>query len=287
VIPHYAIAFALLLAAYARLRREIEPELRVFLLGLPVLGMLSMPASWVLLERERWALLPELQPMRCLLFVTLFLVLLAAAAAVRAAFARRPFEAAAWFAVAYLPALQPVFTQRYAVRTLAVTAGLAALAWLAIRFSARPAGLSLALGLAAFFAIPGIGGVVNYPDSHNPELAQLSAWARASTPPDAVFLFADSGRSGDSGIFRAEAVRAIYVDWKGGGQVNYLPGFAEQWLFRWQQTNSNRFRPAMLPKYEALGIEYVVLQPRNRLPRPPVFENSRYSVYALAGAEGR
>jgi len=287
VILHYAIVFAVLLAAYARLRREIELELRVFLLGLPALGMLSMPASWLLLEHWRWALVPELQPMRGLMFVTLFMVLLAASAAVRAATAGRPFEAAAWFALAYLPALQPVFTQSYALRTLAVTVGLAALAWLAIRLSASRGGVSLALGLAAFFVIPGIGGVVNYPAPHTPELAQLSAWARASTPPDAVFLFADAGRSPDSGIFRAEAVRAIYVDWKSGGQANYLPGFAEQWWFRWQQTNANRFRPAMLPKYTALGVQYVVLQPKNRLPRPPAFENANYAVYALPGAGGR
>jgi hypothetical protein len=287
LIPHYAIVFAALLAAYARLRREMGPELRVFLLGLPALGMLSMPASWLLLDRWRWALVPQFQPMRCLMFVTLFLVLMAAAAGVRAASAGRAFEAAAWFALAYLPALQPVFTQSYPVRTLAVTAGLAALAWLAIRLSGRRGGVSLALGLAAFFVLPGLGGVVNYPAPHTPELAQLSAWARASTPPDAVFLFADAGRSLDSGIFRAEAVRAIYVDWKSGGQVNYLPGFAEQWWFRWQQTNGNRFKPAMLPKYAALGIQYVVLQPKNRLPRPPAFENGKYTVYALAGAGGR
>jgi hypothetical protein len=215
------------------------------------------------------------------------MVLLAASAGVRAALARRPLEAAAWFAAAYLPALQPVFTQKYALRTLAVTVGLAALAWLAVRLSAKRGGVSLALGLAAFFVIPGIGGVVNYPAPRTPELAQLSAWARASTPPDAVFLFADSGRSPDSGIFRAEAVRAIYVDWKGGGQANYVPGFAEQWWFRWQQTNANWFRPAMLPKYAALGIQYVVLQPKNRLPQPPVFENAKYAVYELAGAGSR
>ena len=91
LIPHYAIVFAVLLAAYARLRRDIGPELRMFLLGLPALGMLTMPASFLLLlEHARWALLPQLQPMRCLLFVILFMVLLAAAAGVRAAAARRP-----------------------------------------------------------------------------------------------------------------------------------------------------------------------------------------------------
>jgi hypothetical protein len=287
LFPHYAIVFAVLLAAYARLRREMGRELRVFLLGLAALGMLSLPASWLMVEHWRWALVPQLQPMRGLMFVTLFMVLLAASAGVRAASAGRPLEAAAWFALAYLPALQPVFTQKYPLRTVAVTVGLAALAWLAVRLSAKRGGVSLAFGLAAFFAIPGIGGVVNYPAPHTPELAQLSAWARASTPPDAVFLFADAGRSPDSGIFRAEAVRAIYVDWKGGGQANYVPGFADEWWFRWQQTNANRFRLSMLPKYAALGIQYVVLQPRNRLPQPPVFENAKYAVYALAGGGSR
>jgi hypothetical protein len=52
-----------------------------------------------------------------------------------------------------------------------------------------------------------------------------------------VFLFADRGKSLDSGIFRSEALRAIYVDWKGGGQVNYLPEPGLEWWSRWQGGN--------------------------------------------------
>ena len=153
---------------------------------------------------------------------------------------------------------------------------------MAIRLGAGREPATLLLGLAAFFAIPGVAGVVNYPHLRTPELDQLSIWARSATPKDAVFQFADAGKGLDPGIFRAQAVRAVYVDWKGGGQVNYLSGFADQWWFRWQQTNQNRFKPRDLPRYAALGIRYVVVQPKNRLKgRMPVFESDKYLAYAL------
>jgi hypothetical protein len=37
----------------------------------------------------------------------------------------------------------------------------------------------------------------------------------------------------------------------------------------------------MLPKYAALGVQYVVLQPRNRLPQVAAFANANYLAYAL------
>ena len=126
-----------------------------------------------------------------------------------------------------------------------------------------------------------LSGVVNYPDLRTPELRQLSDWARTSTPPDSVFLFPDAARGLQPGIFRSEALRAVYVDWKAGGQVNYLTSFGEQWWFRWQQTMAKGFRPADVPKYSGLGIAYIVLQPAHRLPRPALFENSQYSVYPV------
>jgi len=282
LLAHYAIVFAILLAAFARLRRDMRFELRWFALGLPMIGALSLPASWLLLDHWRWAIAPQIQPMRCILFVTLFAQLLTAAAGVRAAMRRQTMEAIAWFALAYLPPVQPVTTQPYTLRGTAVVLALALLGWLAIRLGTARQPAALLAGLAAFFAIPGLAGVVNYPALRTPELEQLSTWARSATPKDAVFEFADGGKSLDAGIFRAEALRAIYVDWKGGGQVNYLAGFAGQWWTRWQQTNQNRFRPRDLAKYGALGIRYVVLQPKNRLKdRTPVFESGKYLAYAL------
>jgi hypothetical protein len=121
---------------------------------------------------------------------------------------------------------------------------------------------------------------VNYPLLHTPELAELSQWARSSTPLESVFLFPDAGRALYPGIFRGEALRAVYVDWKGGGQVNYLKDFADQWSSRWQ-TVAGGFQPADLAKYESMGIQYVVVQERNRLQRPAIFSNSKYIAYQL------
>jgi hypothetical protein len=135
-----------------------------------------------------------------------------------------------------------------------------------------------AAALSAFFVIP-LAGAVNYPRLHNESLAELSAWARASTSKDTVFLFADAGRALDPGIFRAEALRAVYVDWKGGGQVNYLNGFGEQWWFRWQQVAG---RPVDLPRYRGLGVGYVVVREQHRLSQPAVFANQGYSVYSVS-----
>ena len=270
VIVQHLILFAILLVAFVRIRREIPLGLRILVLGLGILGVASMPISWLLLEHWRWALAPQLQPMRALLYVALMMQFLTAAAGVKA---RRPFEAFAWFALAYLIPLQP-----FAWNRMVLAVALAALTALAVWRTPRFAPLA---ALAAFFAIPTLGGVVNYPHLHTPELAQLSAWARGSTPQDAVFLFPDAARGLDPGIFRAEALRAVYVDWKGGGQANYLQEFGEEWWSRWQQTMARGFRPADMAKYEGLGIGYVVLQGKTRLPRAAVFENAKYAAYAL------
>jgi hypothetical protein len=217
-----------------------------------------------------------------------------------AAAGRSPFESVAWFAVAYLPVLQPVVTEPIPFRGGAVTLGLAAVTWLAVwlsRADSRPAKgwmgagwqpVPLLLGLAAFLAIPALGGAPRNTVTPDPELDHLAVWARGSTPKDAVFLFPDAGKQAYPGAFRAEALRAVYVDWKSGGQVNYLPGFADQWWFRWQQTMAKRFQPRDVPKYGALGIQYIVLQPKNRLPgRMPAFESAKYVAYSVAGLVGK
>ena len=278
LIPHYLILSGLLLAAFVRIRREIPRDLGIFVLGLPALGLASMPLSWLLLERWGWALVPQVQPMRALLFVALSMQFLTAAAGIYALNRRRQWEALGWFALAYLLPLDSVITAAPSQRAVVLVMGLAALTVLAARIDGR---LAPGVALTACFAIPLVGGVVNYPRLHTPELAQLSEWARSSTPPDSVFVFPDAGHGLHPGIFRSEGLRAVYVDWKGGGQVNYLRNFGEQWWFRWQQTMANGFRPEDFPKYSGLGIGYVVLQAPNHLPRPPAFENPKYVVYAV------
>src|SRR5947209_5909651 len=290
VIAHHVVLFAVLIAAFMRLRHKIPPALSFFLLGLPLLGLLSMPASWLLLEQWKWTLAPQVQPMRALLFVALTMQFLTAVAGVYTAAARRWAEALIWFALAYLLPLQPLLTVPPVWTRVALAVALGAGAVLALWRAPR---MAPALALVAFFVVPVVGGVVNYPRLHTPELAELSAWARSSTPRDAVFVFPDAARAVYPGIFRAEALRAVYVDWKGGGQVNYLKDFGEQWWFRWRQTLGAGFKPPDLDKdlardpardparYAGLGIQYIVVQPRNRLGPAPVFENSAYLAYQV------
>jgi uncharacterized protein DUF6798 len=150
-----------------------------------------------------------------------------------------------------------------------------------IRSVSRWSKLAMAAAITApFFLIPAWGGMENYPALHTPELEQLSQWARSSTPKDSVFLFPDAKESLYPGVFRAEALRAVYVDWKGGGQVNFFKDLGEEWWSRWQKTMAGPFRPAAMASYRALGIDYVVLQAQRRVTgRTPVFENGSYVAY--------
>jgi len=285
-LPHYLVLYAASVLAYLRLRKKAPVELRFFLAGWPLVGILSVPVSYLLLEKMKWALLPQVQPMRALLFLTVTAEFLAAAAGILAVQARRYLEAFAWFALVYLVPVNANVAWIPSWRGICVVALLAAgaclAAWAEARGSRWSAPALAGVAVAAFFLIPTLGAVRAYPLLHTPELAQLSAWARSSTPRDAVFLFADAGKQLPPGIFRAEAQRAVYVDWKGGGQVNYLTGFAQQWWSRWSQMMAGPYAPQDVSQYRKLGIDYVVLSPAHRLrDRPPVFENSRYVAYAL------
>ena len=151
LIPHYLILSGILLAAFARIRREVPRELGIFLLGLPVLGLASMPLSWLLMERWGWALVPQVQPMRALLFVALSMQFLTSATGILAVDRRRPWEACGWFALAYLLPLDAVITVAPGWRADALVVALAALTVLAARIDWR---LAPAVALAAFFAIP-------------------------------------------------------------------------------------------------------------------------------------
>ncbi len=265
-IVHYCLLGLLALGAALRFGGKMPRELRFLLAGLPALGLLSMPFSWLALEHWKWLLIPQFQPMRALLFVAVAMQFLTAAAGVHATLGRRWVEALAWFAAAYLLPLQPMLTENLNWWRLVLVVPLAAIAILAVRYPV--------LSLAAFFMLP-----VAYPALHTPQLDQLSAWARTATPRDAVFLFPDAGHGLDPGIFRADALRAVFVDWKSGGEVNYRRDFAEQWWTRWQLVRDAGIN---LPLYQSLGIAYVVLQPGHRLPQPPDFQNDRYIAYRTA-----
>jgi hypothetical protein len=136
--------------------------------------------------------------------------------------------------------------------------------------------------LGPFWLIPAYGNVVSYREARTPELMELCGWARQETPKDAMFLFPDAGRSPEPGIFRATALRAVYVDWKAGGQINFFPKLGFEWWERWQRTMASPFRPEKLPVFASLGIDYIVLPAKNRLEgTDPVFANRALAVYPL------
>jgi hypothetical protein len=207
--PKYAACLAVGAAAYARiqsLRPFRQPQsyvANVFLITLPVLGLLSVPVSYFLLDRAKWAAIPQIQPARLLLFTVAIPILLAAVAAVAAFRSRRLWEAPLWLACALTPAMA----------------------------APRPR------------IIP------------TPGLTELSRWAARNTPKDAVFLFPQAGKSLEPGLFRSEALRTVYVDWKGGGQANFLPESGLEWWHRYEDVMQ---KPQSLDHYRALGITHLV-----------------------------
>jgi uncharacterized protein DUF6798 len=200
--------------------------------------------------------------------------LLASIAAARALTKRKWLEGAAWLLAAYLPPLAASFPMAISAPRMLVAVALATTTAAVWRGSPRWAP---AAALAGMLAIPMLAGVVNYPRLHTPALAELSGWAQRSTPKDAVFLFPDIGRGLEPGVFRSEALRAVYVDWKGGGQVNYLRDFAGEWWTRWQAVMQG-FHESDLARYKALGIRYIVLR-KARLAGAPLFQNAEWAVY--------
>jgi hypothetical protein len=147
-IVHHLLVLAVLVAAFLRIRHAVGVPLRVLLLGLAAIGLLTMPLSWLLLEQFHWGLVPQVQPMRALLFLTLAMQFFSAASGVSAIAARRPAEAFAWLALAYLLPLQPALTGPFVWSRVGLPFALAALTALA--------GIRLAplAAVAAFFAIP-------------------------------------------------------------------------------------------------------------------------------------
>ncbi len=282
------------LLACWRIKEYVPHSLRAFLLGLPAIGVLSVPVSYVLLEGMRWTLMPQLQPTRALLWVMAIGVIAGAIAAMHAALKRRWIESGLWFLLVFAVSSHPLYLQvlwpdlsspRIRTRVLVVL-GLTLVAMLAMWLNSRwPRWLPAAIAIAAaapFLAFPNIAKVENYAALHNADLDALAAWARSSTPKDAVFLFPDSGQELVPGIFRARSLRTIYVDWKGGGQVNFLNRFAGEWWSRWQAVMADKFEPSAIPRFKEAGIDYIVLKARNPLAsHQPVFSNAKYLVYRI------
>jgi hypothetical protein len=253
-----------------------------------------MPISYMLLEVSKLALAPQLQPLRAVLFVALMAGLLASVAGVRAAQAGRRPEAFGWFLAAFivptgnavqnvlLPDLSNPTTRRRVLLVVLLALLAAPAAWAdAARRKWAPASWAVLL-LIPFFLYPAFGRVENYPKLDRTAVSDLARWARSSTALDAVFLFPDAGRDLYPGEFRALALRALYVDWKGGGQGNYIEDVAATWWKRWRAVMVPPFSPGDLRRYTARDIDYIVLAVANRLDgETPLYGNSSFLVYRV------
>ena len=266
--------------AWWRVRAFLPKQLRVFAIAMPIIGIASVPVSYVLLDHMKWVLAPQFQPARHLLFVTFFALLLACVAACHAAQRRSYGEAFAFFIVPLAATATEWDTANLAGVRLAFVAGLAALLAV-VAVWRRYIPLVVVAAVAPFFVLPHWAHVQTVGAATAPELDDLSRWARANTPKDALFQFAEANRGSEPGIFRARALRSIYVDWKSGGQVNFLPAFATEWAARWKLAT----RARGIDDFRKMGVDYVVF----RTDKKPaglraVYENSGYAVYDIRKA---
>jgi hypothetical protein len=286
---HYVLVSILAVLSLWRLWERLSSPLRLMFAGLPLIGILSVPVSYLLLEKAKWIIAPQFQPGRYVLFVTFTAALLSTVAAVFAAERRRWAEALFFFIVAFaIPmdakltnVLAPVSGSILALKRLALAVVLAALGVLAVALKhSRGSYVALAAApILPFFLIPSLGQVRNYAALHNSDLDNLAQWARNRTPKDAVFQFADAGQDLAPGVFRARATRALFVDWKAGGQVNFHKQFSELWWKRWQVTEELQ----SLDRYREEGIDYVVFKAGadTLVGATPVYSNSKYAVFKV------
>jgi hypothetical protein len=265
-----------------RLRARLDGVLRDFLAGLSLVGVLSIPVSYVVLELGGFA---QLQPSRAVLLPVLISGLLACACAVFAADRGAWIETLAWVSVPIVEVTEPkLITFFVEARSIAWTAALLAAMLICFWLARRTRGATLVVaGLLPMVAFPALG-LVDNPQRrfHWLEIEQVANWAHENTVEDAVFLFPDSGHNTLPGVFRARAERALYVDWKSRGQANYFPQFAVDWWKRWQDTREGQWivQEEDFSRLADLRVDYIVVRAEHALPRRNTeFRNSEYVVY--------
>jgi hypothetical protein len=258
---HYAAVFAIAIAAWFRIRTKLTGMMEWLLGGLPVIGVCSLGVSYLWMDQWKWSLMPQLQPARAILWTTFSAVV---SCSIAAAHARSWAERIAWMIAPF--SIVVLTRPMHPADPLLWTLALALAAVFAFALRANSTWFAAAAVIAAMFAIPGIGRVRNYPALHSADLDALSRWARTTTPPDSLFHFPDAGRELYPGIFRARALRGVWVDWKGGGQVNFVETLAYEWWRRWSTQGAYRPPPGA----------YIVQKGTSCA--QPVFQNASYCV---------
>lgn len=262
-----------LLAAW-RFQQHLPSRMMWFVWGTPLVGILSIPFAWFTMEYLRLFLMAQLQPARAVAFMYGLAIPVLLSIAVVAARKQVWLESYAWMVAGLsIPfSTQLVFFTgangwpaarfRYLwVPSLALLALL--VLWLWQRSRAVAAVLLVLLAVAPFVIHREVLNTNAFAtDARNPLVQALAEWASTNTAQDAVFAFPGFGRSSQPGVFRSKALRAVYTDWKSGGQVNFSMEFAKIWWTRWNAVMvETEFTLAQAPLLHSLGIDYLVLLP--------------------------
>ncbi len=286
-LPRYFWTFVLTgglaVAAGRRLRGVLPAQVGAYFRWLPWIGVATIPLSYVLLERMGWALFPQLQPMRAMLYCHLLCQWQGAIVAMRELREGRWLWAAAWLLLPLSLALRGdllLLNETKVVSQIVLAIGLLGVCWLATRPYAGM--LAPALLVVPFlFAWKGDGAPAKL---ETPDLSATAHWARTQTAKDAMFFFPDLGRKPEPGIFRARAARAVYACWKQGGQVNYFEGFAKKWHERWSQLLAKGHAAMDYGDLRGRGIDLIVLTkdaPKEALRELYRSPGGTYRVYKL------
>jgi hypothetical protein len=291
-IQEFLLHGALAGAALWRISRHLSVRARFYAISMTIIGLLSLPLAYILLERYKWLLMVQVQPARSVLYTVLFSLIASTAAGLFALRERRTWwDAPVWFFPPLLVAIHRFFmdwpypTLKLNYVFLLIAAAVLTAFLLQQRFKYHQ--LAAAVSVVAFVCLAGwsfFDGTkqVNFDTAvHNRELDDISQWARANTPKDAMFQLPEFTRSLVSGVFRAKAQRALYVDWKIGGQVNYSRDLSLEWHRR-MQIADQKDKP--LVSWRDQGVNYLILKAATNFPSVPppmVYRNARYAVYRL------
>lgn len=258
---------------------------RIYIPSMVAIGLLSLPLGWVLMEDVKWLLMAQIQPSRSVLYTVEFSLVTCAVAGLYAVRSRRYWEAPLWFTPgAFIAINKYMLNAPYQMErvywTLPVIAAAVLVSMLLQRD--RAWAMPLAFGVAVFMGWTFLDATkqTNYdPKIHHAELDDVSRWAREHTPKNAMFQLPEFPRSLISGVFRVRAQRALFVDWKVGGQVNYSRDLSFEWWRRMQIADDKK-KP--LASWRDEGVDYLVLNAATPFDgHQALYRNAKYAVYSL------
>lgn len=276
--------------ATVRIWQTLPRMLRWLLVALPFAGILSVPCSYLALDKLRWNVIPQTQPAQVLVFTIAFTVLACGIAGARAAMLRKKWEASLWFLVVFAI---PVNSRILDLLRISRPGGSSQLAYcvaLALAVGLTVAGFrnkwryaSLLVPVLAIMGIPTHSASYAIVAGDPQSIVQLADWAEMGTWGSSMFLFPDAARERYPGVFRAASRRAVWVDWTSGALVDEFESVAGEWWERWQSTMEGTFSAQRLQNMLSLPIDYYVLKKANQLSEVrPVFHNREFVVYDAA-----